>query len=307
MIAMAASRRRYFLLDELVPADRAADMMGRIVQDIFLPLYRYAPATPVDSTQSARGPRDILPNILPKPSVATSRRAVLESLPAKQLHIALTELFGLDITREHTDAVEIEGKAVKQYSLSQSRAVFEYLMRDSTYAAEAQRLLRDTPRNRAFFVTGFMTTSSTTLKRTSGRKVEYGFNISIPVSSASGGPALFDPRLAPSVSSETSVSQQAVLPDECIFAMSYDIIALTRRFDIQAPRFIQHSIKHQGLKRAKPQHLAMGRDDGSDEEIEDDEEVIEDAPASIANRGKTDDYLDNTVEHLEELEDLSQI
>ncbi|CAF9940244.1 MAG: hypothetical protein HETSPECPRED_002216 [Heterodermia speciosa] len=305
---MAASRRRYFLLDELVPADRVADMMGCIVQDIFLPLYRYAPATPVDGTlPRARSPRDILPNILPQPIVATSRKAVLESLPTKQLQISLAELFGLTIKREHNDAVEIEGEAVKQYSLSQSREVFEYLMRDSAYASEAQKFLRDTARNRAFFVTGFMTTSSTTLKRTSGRKVEYGFNISIPISSASGGPALLDPQLAPSVSSDTSVSQETVLPDECIFAMSYDIIALTRRFDIQAPRFVQHSIKHQGLKRAKPQHLAMGRDDGSDEEIEDEEEEIKQPPASSVTRGTTDGNLGNTVEHMEELEDISQI
>ena len=116
---MAAPRRRYFLLDELVPADRAAEMMGRVVQDIFLPLYRYAPPTPVDSTQSAHSPRDILPNIMPKPSVAASRKAVLESLPSKQLLIALTDLFGLNLKNEHTDAVEIEGRAVKQYSLSQ--------------------------------------------------------------------------------------------------------------------------------------------------------------------------------------------
>ena len=283
-------------------------MMGRIVQDIFLPLYRYVPATPVDGTlPRARSPRDILPNILPQPIVATSRKAVLESLPSKQLQISLAELFGLAIKREHNDAVEIEGEAVKQYSLSQSREVFEYLMRDSTYASEAQKFLRDTARNRGFFVTGFMTTSSTTLKRTSGRKVEYGFNISIPVSSASGGPALLDPQLAPSVSSDTSVSQETVLPDECVFAMSYDIIALTRRFDIQAPRFVQHSIKHRGLKRAKPQHLAMGRDDGSDEEIEDEEEEIEEPPASTSNHGSTDENLGNAVEHIEELEDVSQI
>ena len=283
--------------------------MGRIVQDIFLPLYRYVPATPVDGTlPRARSPRDILPNILPPPIMATSRKAVLASLPTKQLQIALTELFGLTIKREHSDAVEIEGETVRQYSLSQSRAVFEYLMRDSTYASDAQKLLRDTARNRAFFVTGFMTTSSTTLKRTSGRKVEYGFNISIPISSASGGPALLDPQLAPSVLSESSVNQETVLPDECIFAMSYDIIALTRKFDIRAPRFVQSSIEHRGIKRAKPQHLAMGRDDGSDEEIEDaEDEEIKEPSASIANRGKADGDLGNAVEHLEELENLSQI
>ncbi|KAL8827926.1 MAG: hypothetical protein Q9191_002890 [Dirinaria sp. TL-2023a] len=304
---MAASRRRYFLLDELITADRAADMMGRIVQDIFLPLYRYAPATPVDGSLPAHSPRDILPSILPKPIVAASRKAVLESLPTKELHIALTDLFGLDLERGQTDSVEIEGKAVKQYSLSQSREVFEHLMHNSTYAAEALKLLQDSPRRRAFFVTGFMTTSSTTLRRTSGRKMQYGFNIAIPISSAFGGPALLDPKLAPSVSSETSVSQETILPDECIFAMSYDIIALTRRFDIQAPKFVHHSIKHQGLKRAKPQHLALGRDDGSDEEIEEDEEESEKEPASTANHNPTDGNPDVAIEYLEELENLSQL
>lgn len=87
--------------------------------------------------------------------------------------------------------------------------------------------------------------------------------------------------------------------------MSYDIIALMWRFDIQAPGFVQHSIKHQGLKRPKPQHLVMGRDDRSDAEISDEEET-EEAPASIANHGKTADNPDNAVEHVGELENLSQ-
>ncbi|KAL8787704.1 MAG: hypothetical protein Q9195_007660 [Heterodermia aff. obscurata] len=229
------------------------------------------------------------------------------SLPTKQLQISLAELFGLTIKREHNDAAEIEGQTVKQYSLSQSRAAFEYLMRDSTYASETQELLRDTARNRAFLVTGFITTSSTTLKRTSGRKVEYGFNISMPISSASGGSAMLDPQLAPSVSSDISVSQETILPDDCIFAMSYDIITLTRKFDIQAPKFVQHSIQHRGLKRAKPQHLAMGRDDESNEEIEIDEEEIKEPPDSIANGGNINDNLGKAVEHVEELEYLSQI
>lgn len=93
--------------------------------------------------------------------MAASRKAVLENVPTKELHIALSVVFGLDFERGHTDAVEIAGKAVRQYSLSKSREVFEFLMRDSTYSAEAMKLLQNTPRRRAFFVMGFMTASTT--------------------------------------------------------------------------------------------------------------------------------------------------
>lgn len=300
---MTTTRRRYFLLDEVVPACEIPNMMGRLVEDIFLPMKRFAPFSSLDGKSSPRRPQDILPSILPQPISATSRQAVLQSAPNNEVHIALSELFGLDVEKGKTESAELAAQKVDQYSLAQSREIFDHLMRDPGYASDARKILQSSPKKRVFMVVGFMTTSGSTLKRSVGRKDKYGFHAAIPISIiAPGLPPILDPKLAASTGNEVTVSTETVLPGEHIFTMAYDIIEISRKLDFNAAGYIRRDVSYRGGKRAKSKHLAMGKDGGSDEEMEseeDEEEDIEFLPdtSDLTSFAKHIGALDELVEY----------
>ena len=67
------TRRRYFILDETCPEREVQSMMGRVVLDPAAPLHAFAPMEPLNDKEVRHNPEDIIPTILPEPSLSTKR------------------------------------------------------------------------------------------------------------------------------------------------------------------------------------------------------------------------------------------
>ncbi|RYO88755.1 hypothetical protein DL766_005195 [Monosporascus sp. MC13-8B] len=224
--------RRFFLLGRPCPASEIPSMMGRVVAYKLQPLEKYAPFCLQCSTKVDRhNPEDIIPNILPKPSLSISRKDVLSATTDHGLRLSLGSLFGIEFGREKENSVELETACIKTYALSNPDAIFDMLMQNNKYAADVQKLCASITKRQAFLVTGFLTTSGATWTRRHGEKRTGGFTAAIPVSAAVAGlpiPAeLIDPAIEPSRMVGGSIQKTMKVEEEQIFAMSYSLVKIT--------------------------------------------------------------------------------
>jgi hypothetical protein len=240
-------------------------MMGRVVQDIRLPLHRFAPVEPLDHASPRHNPQDILPTIVPKPNLSINRKEILESATTKELNVALTQFFGINFARSSTEKAELEGQQVKRYSLNQPKQVFKHLMKNNDYAKDVRELLAES-KGRSYMVVGFMTTSGAVWKLSSEAENKTGFTATVPLSLALGTPPQLDPSISPSMSTKHSPSRTMSVVSEEIFAIAYDIVSTLRKLDFSAPGYVRKEEAYGKEKRAKAHHLALGED--SDEELE---------------------------------------
>jgi hypothetical protein len=245
-------------------------MMGRVVKDIHLPLERFAPVEPLDTTTPRRNPQDILPSILPKPNLSNTRRDILEATKGHGINIALTSFFGIDLARDATQKAELESVQVKHYGLKQPFQIFERLMQDKEYEKDVIELLNESWRGKGYIVVGFLTTSGAVWKLDKSKSQTTALTANIPVSMFAGTPAALDPAFSPRRTESNTQTRTMTVVEEEIFAIAYNVIKLKRSLDKTAPKYVKKKAVFGGSRRAKSSEQALG--DGSDDEEEADED-----------------------------------
>lgn len=268
--------------------------MGRVVADKFLPLQKFAPSSPLSSTSRPHNPEDIIPNILPKPSVSKNRKEILSVADKQGLSVVLGSLFGINLARTNEERVQLESQSVKQYALSNPDDFFDLLMAEDLYAADVQKLLANTKRGHAYLVTGFLTTCGTLWTRTNGKSQTAGFSVTVPVAEIVGVPqsALVDPTVNPYRTAKTGLQRQMHVADEEIFAVSYSLVKIRYSFDKNAPHFTKRTPTVGPPVRANVHQLALG-DDDDDEEEEQETTGAEDADVFIVDMEDDEDGEEN--------------
>jgi hypothetical protein len=61
-------------------------------------LHQFAPLEPITSAEGRRNTQDIVPNILPTPSLSTNRKDFLESFKGLSVHAELQNIMGLGLS-----------------------------------------------------------------------------------------------------------------------------------------------------------------------------------------------------------------
>jgi hypothetical protein len=238
-------------------------MMGRVVADKLLPLQKFAPFEPLLPTVPRHNPQDIIPDILPAPSLHTNRKEILSRIKDQGVEIMLTSFFGINFARTSDERVELETQEVKQYALNNPDEYFDVLMENDLYAADALKLVSSTKRGHAYFVTGFLTASGAVWTRKQGQTSTDAFSIALPLAEIAGAPlpGLADPTIKPSLKWGNEQQRQMHVADEEIFAVAYSLVKIKYRFDKTASHFTRKLVTVGPSKRANAKHLALGNDD----------------------------------------------
>jgi len=276
--AMSHYRRRYYVLEETCGTTEIPRMMCRVVTDVQLPLFKYAPPEPLSLASStakperAHNPADLIKNLLSKPSLTTNRKDVLDNVKDASIKTSLSKLFGLEGSLKNEEKVKLETKEVRRYTLNNPELYFKTLMDDELYARDVRALLGETKWREAYLVVGFLTTSNATFDRTSNRNAGFEGHGTVPVTEALGAPPVpgldLDPELSAKIKAERKLeTAHTMSPDEEIFAVAY--------ITIKGPKFRKNSGKPKPIGRPKvasAKHLAFGEDDDDDEDEDDEEE-----------------------------------
>ncbi|ETN44504.1 uncharacterized protein HMPREF1541_10174 [Cyphellophora europaea CBS 101466] len=277
------ARKRFFLLDETCQKEEVVSMMCRVVVDYRLPLKEYAPVEPIGGTERRHNPQDIIPDILPKPSLSNSRRDFIKQLTADSAKLVVTDYFGLNGKRSKEETVELESRAVYRYSLKQPGQYFQHLLKDELYERDVRSLLKK--HGKGYLVVGFLTTEGATWKLTAGKGKSMGVNFKVPVSSATGGPPQLDPTIELSHDQENAGEHSYAAEETEVFAVAYDVVSLKHHFDTMAQHYVRKDIEHGPPKRIRAKHNAFGDDDGgSEDEVEEEEEIM--AEGGIVSAGQ---------------------
>lgn len=263
------TERRFFILNETVPATDIGSFMCRVVASKTLPLIKFAPSPPMAPGDHPHNTNDIIPSILPTPSLSTNRKEVVQVIRERGISIALTSFFDLNFARSRDEKSMLESQLVKRYTLPNPEHYFQRLMQNEHYARDVRTLLDNSHFHRAYLVTGFMTTKGAVWKTDSGQKKTNGFEVTVPVSelAAVPVPGSLDFRFGPTVMTSTQQNREMRVADEEIFAVSYSVVKLAYSVSRSAG-IITKAPKVGPAKRAKAHHLALGCDDDSDEEID---------------------------------------
>jgi hypothetical protein len=86
--------------------------------DKVLPLHHFAPVEPFGAEEISHQTNEIIPNILPEPSLSTTRKDFLEKMYLTKVKTSLTEFFGLNIARIHQETSSLESQLLKRYASS---------------------------------------------------------------------------------------------------------------------------------------------------------------------------------------------
>ena len=266
------SRPRYFFLDEACPAKDIESMMCRVVFDKLLPLYKFAPSTPLSPNETPHNTNDIIPDILPSPSLTTNRKDFLETVRDSKLQASLTSFFGLDFGRSRQDRLSLETEQVKRYTLNNPGQYFEALMENKLYAQDVRKLLRSTHFGRAYLVVGFLTTSGATWVQKRTKENTTGGSVTIPISAIAGAPTGLDPTISPGISTSSNQERTMHVAEEEIFAVAYSVVKMSYSFDRKAAGFTKKTPVVGPPKRANARHHAFSRESDDEEDKGSDED-----------------------------------
>jgi hypothetical protein len=261
--------RRYFLLQESVPATEVGNFLCRVVVSKTLPLARFAPFS-LPGTP-AYNSNDIIPSILPEAFLSTIDEQSLSTVRERRISLQLSALLGLSATRSETETRTLKSRCLRRYSLPNPDVYFQELMRNESYARDVRALLDETWPRHAYLVTGFLTATDSSWSAKTNQGTTRGFNITIPISEIVSTPlpvpGLADVGIAPEWSTSTEQSSQTRVSGEEIFAVSYSVVKLSYKFT-RSGGFVTSFAAVGRPKRAKAHHLALGHDeyDESDEE-----------------------------------------
>ena len=252
-------------------------MMCRVVADVQLPLFKYAPPEPVSLASSkadperAHNPSDLIKDLLPKPSLTTNRKDVLDNTHDASVKASLTTLFGLEGNLKSEEKVKLETKEVRRYTLNNPELYFNTLMTDELYERDVRALISKTKWGEAYLVIGFLTTSNATFDRTSNHNTGFEGHGRVPVTEILGAPPLpgldLDPELVAKMNLDRKLEMAHTMsPDEEIFAVAY--------LTVQGPKYRKSGkVKTIGRpKVASAKHLAFGEGDSDDDDEDDDDE-----------------------------------
>ncbi|KAF1810200.1 hypothetical protein P152DRAFT_475771 [Eremomyces bilateralis CBS 781.70] len=261
--------KRYFILEETIAATEIESMMGRVVISKTLPLNKFAPFPAMSPNEPSHNTNDIIPSILPSPSLSLNRKEFFSAVRGHELHVALSAILAADIKSTREGSATLDSQQVKRYTLDNPEQYFRALLQNELYSRDMRTILEASSTKRGYFVTGFLTTTETTWNRETNRSKKGGFSTSLPVSQLTGLPlpVISDLRVGSAHESTTQHGQDMSVPAEEIFAMSYSIVKLEYNFKLSLANPIIKTPVFGPPKRAKARHLALSQE--SDEEIED--------------------------------------
>ncbi len=264
-VKMAQSR--FFLLDQPISVTEAKSFLCRVVVSTTSPLKQFAPfslpGTPSHNTD------DIIPSILPEPSLSTSIKAFRKATRERGVSAKLANLVGFDVTRNEEQSRTLESESVKRYVLPNPEHYFEELMKNEHYSRDVRALLEKVWPHHAYLVTGFLTTTKSAWKIDGSQNSKTALNFTAPVSNvlpaavAGTGAVDSDGRLGGSGLSQQS--DERTVAEEEIFAVSYSVARLSYKPSASKTLFTSNSTVGPP-KRAKAYHLAFGNDEEEEEE-----------------------------------------
>jgi hypothetical protein len=304
---MRAQDRRFFLLQEPIPATEVDSFLGRLVVSKVSPLDKYAPYSPSGDVRHKTN--DIIPCILPKPEMVKSVDQTTTVARERGFSMKLSALLNIDLSRTEEESRGLQSELVKKYMLPLPEDHFLRLMQNKFYAQDALRLLQGTQSGRAYLVTGIITaTESTwTIETTVGRGK--GFNATVPVGEAVGipDPGLLDVGFGMNGSTSNTRSYTKHVAEEQIIAVAYSVVKLSSKLT-WSPNLITQTPVIGRPKRAKGHHLSMGGDDEDEEEEFEWDSDDEDGVVKEARPGKTgqDDALEITLQNGVQLLELGE-
>jgi hypothetical protein len=268
--------RRYFILEESLPASDIPKILGRVVVNKLLPMHHsYAPFPP-EKDEPRHNAEDIIPNILPDPSIWPNRKDFLTHTSDWKIRGGLANVLGIENSHENKKGVSLKSEELKCYALSNTARHFKILMGNELFARDVCELLKDSRRSHAYFVVGFLTTKGAHWTEFATRSRRAEFDVTAPVLEAIGSPlqGIGDPQIAPGFGTSETYRRTMKIEDERIFAMAYDIVKTSYKFEMSPRKFVQSNFIDAGPIRASAKYLAFSND--SDEEEEDDDDDDDD-------------------------------
>ena len=256
-------------------------MMCRVVQDMQLPLFKFAPVEPLllvnslEKPERPHNPSNLIPNILSKPSLTTNRKDFLSTIIDKSLKAKVSKIFDLDGGLNNEQKVNFETKEVRRYALSNAGEYFKKLMEDELYERDVRALLKETS-GRAYLVVGFLTTSNAKWEQDGCGISTLELTGAVPVTAiaATAGaplPVSLDPSFSAKNNATNISNRSHESPDEEIFAIAYAPVK-TSVFGLQRKKKVVIG----RAKSASANHLAFS---GLDDDNEDSEDSEDDAAA----------------------------
>lgn len=281
----------FFLLDQPISATQIKSFLCRVVVSATAPLTQFAPfslpGTPSHNTD------DIIPSILPEPSLSTSNKASRKAARKRGVSAKLANFAGIQVTHNEEQSRTLESESVKRYVLPNPEQYFEELMKNENYSRDVRTLLEKVRPRHAYLVTGFLTTTKSDWKIEGSQNNKTALNATMAVSgvlpAAVAGAVDINGGLCGSVSAQQS-DEKAVAEEE-IFAVSYSVARLS--YKPSASKALITSKPTIGPpKRAKAYHLALGHDGEEEEEEEvywDSDDAVEQFKAGSAKRNENID------------------
>lgn len=264
---------RHIILSERIPGSEIDSMLGLVVLDITQPLRAYAPKKP-------KSPKHIMPSILPTPVLTTDQKHLIQNNVSREFQMGLTRLFGLDLAKTNEERFSLESAIVRRYTLQQNTSVFNELMKDAAYNREVRELFSNHAVDKAYFVTGFLTTDGGKWTRGTAHGGSTGVNFTVPVSVLTTlAPSGFDPHFGVTSAQGSERENEFTTETTEIFAVAYDVVKSKRVFDRTAPGFLKtrNDIILGSSFVVSSKHLAMG---GEEDEIVEEEDELVDAHAN---------------------------
>jgi hypothetical protein len=290
---MAMADRRYFLLREPIEPSNIESFLCRVVASKVAPLDRFAPialpGTPAHETN------DILPSILPQPTLSTSCDELFSAARKRGFSAELSALLKVNVSRDVEQSRRLESKSVRRYTLPNPGAYFQELMKNEYYAKDVRDLLKALWPHHTYLVTGFLTATDSNWTIEASNKTTKGIETTLPVAEAAGVPipGLADAGLGLSTEAAAHQSRKISVVGEEIFAVSYSVAKLSYAFG-SPPGFVTRMPLVSRPKLAKPHHLAMGPDDEEEIEYDSDEETDMTIEPYLGH-SEADMHLDQTI------------
>ena len=284
--------RRYFILEGPLQATAIKTLLGRVVVYPTLPLEHYAPLKPRNPNQRSHNPEDIIPDLLPAPSLSATRSDVLSASKSASVHLALTGIFGLDLARSTEDRLSLESEQVRRYALENPPHLFDRLMEHDDYAADVAQLFGQVRRSRLYLVTGFLTTKGTNWTRRHAQASEAGFEATAPISELSGMAlpgGIGDPSMAPRFQREKEGETAMTVAEEEIFAVCYSVVKTSHRFDRDEKLLVKKVYIAGPPHRATAKQLALGSDREKDKNVAANPDDLSDADFFLADNDVLDE------------------
>ena len=284
------AQSKFFLLDQPISATEVKSFLCRVVVSTTSPLTQFAPfslpGTPSHNTD------DIIPSILPEPSLSTSIKAFRKAARERGVSVKLANLVGFDVTRNEEQSRTLESEILKRYVLPNPEHYFEELMKNEHYSRDVHALLEKVWPRHAYLVTGFLTATKSAWKIDGSQNNKNALNLTVPISNVLpatvAGAVDSEGRLGGSGSSQQN-DERAVAEEE-IFAVSYSVARLSYKPSASKTLFTSNPTVGPP-KRAKAHHLAFGNDEEEEEEeIDwDSDDAVEQFQAGSIKRNRSVD------------------